>query len=92
MRSIVLPVLQILSISLVVSSMAVAAEPANGKVGPNDWPWWRGPTRDGVARDSGAPVKWSATDNVAWKAAVPGRGHSSPTVVGSLVVMQTAAS
>lgn len=90
MRSIVLPVLQILSISLVVSSMAVAAEPADAKVGPNDWPWWRGPTRDGVARDSGAPVKWSATDNVAWKAAVPGRGHSSPTVVGSLVVMQTA--
>ena len=90
MRSIVLPVLQILSISLVVSSMAVAAEPADAKVGPNDWPWWRGPTRAGVARDSGAPVKWSATDNVAWKAAVPGRGHSSPTVVGSLVVMQTA--
>ena len=36
MRSIVLPVLQILSISLVVSSMAVAAEPADAKVGPND--------------------------------------------------------
>ena len=89
MRSIVLPVLAALSLILFVSSMSQAAEPAAGKIGPNDWPWWRGPARDGVARDAAAPVKWSATSNIAWKTAVPGRGHSSPTVIGSLVVMQT---
>jgi len=89
MRSIILSVFGILALILLVSSTACAAEPTVGKVGPNDWPWWRGPTRDGVARDAAAPVKWSATSNIAWKADVPGRGHSSPTVIGSLVVMQT---
>src|SRR4051794_32884006 len=32
-----------------VASRLPAAEPAKITVGANDWPWWRGPTRDGVA-------------------------------------------
>jgi outer membrane protein assembly factor BamB len=60
-------------------------------VDPADWPWWRGPTRNGVANpDQDPPTEWSATKNVAWKAPVPGRGHSSPTVVGSRVFLATA--
>jgi outer membrane protein assembly factor BamB len=45
-----------------------------------DWPGWRGPKGDGIVTDPGVPTKWSATENVAWKAAVPGLGHSSPVV------------
>ena len=69
----------------------LACLPGFGKNFPaaDDWPWWRGPARDGVARGTEAPVKWSATTNIVWKATVPGRGHSSPTVIGSLVVLQT---
>lgn len=56
-----------------------------------DWPWWRGPYFNGVAEaDQHAPVSWSSTENVAWKAAVPGRGHSTPIVVGKRVYLQTA--
>ncbi|MGE3410384.1 MAG: PQQ-binding-like beta-propeller repeat protein [Pirellulales bacterium] len=55
-----------------------------------DWPWWRGPTRNGIASEQPVPTKLSATDNVVWKAAVPGRGHSSPTVVGQKVFLTTA--
>lgn len=66
-----------------------AAEPEK-KLGANDWPGWRGPFHSGVSVDKVAPVSWSASKNVFWKTAVPGRGHSSPTVVGSLVVLQTA--
>lgn len=56
-----------------------------------DWPWWRGPQRNGVAnRAQDPPIEWSATQNVAWKTAVPGRGHSSPTVVGPHVYLATA--
>ncbi len=56
-----------------------------------DWPWWRGPQRNGVANpDQHPPTEWSATENVAWKTAVPGRGHSSPTVVGRHVYLATA--
>ncbi len=56
-----------------------------------DWPWWRGPQRNGVANpDQDPPTEWSASRNVAWKSPVPGRGHSSPTVVGAHVFLATA--
>lgn len=56
-----------------------------------DWPWWRGPQRNGIANpNQDPPTEWSATQNVAWKSAVPGRGHSSPTVVGRRVFLATA--
>ena len=56
-----------------------------------DWPWWRGPTSDGVApAGQQLPLNWSKTENVVWKAAVPGRGHASPTVVGDAVYLATA--
>jgi outer membrane protein assembly factor BamB len=56
-----------------------------------DWPWWRGPNRNGVASpDQSPPTEWSATQNVAWKSAVNGRGHSSPTVVSEHVYLATA--
>ena len=57
----------------------------------DDWPWWRGPNRDGIADpDQKPPTDWSAEKNVVWKVPVPGRGHSSPIVVGDHVVITTA--
>lgn len=57
----------------------------------NDWPAWRGPTRDGqAAPGQNLPVKWSETEHVVWKAEVRGRGHGSPIVVGDLVFLATA--
>ncbi|MSU22564.1 MAG: serine/threonine protein kinase [Opitutus sp.] len=56
-----------------------------------DWPAWRGPTRDGqAAADQNAPVKWSETENVLWRASVRGKGHGSPTVAGERVYLATA--
>jgi outer membrane protein assembly factor BamB len=58
---------------------------------PADWPWWRGPTRNGIAPSSAAPpTKFSDKENVVWKTPVPGRGHSSPIVVGSRIFLTTA--
>jgi outer membrane protein assembly factor BamB len=45
-----------------------------------DWPGWRGPRGDGTVRDGDYPVSWSATQNVKWKYAIGGSGHSSPVV------------
>lgn len=57
----------------------------------NDWPWWRGPSRNGIAAQQAAPpTKWGEKQNVVWKVPVPGRGHSSPTVVGDKVFLATA--
>lgn len=89
-----------LAIALLVASGAIAsaADSVASKssagpieVGPADWPWWRGPSRDGVAAaDQKPPLKWSETENVLWKADIPGRGHGSPTVVGNQVFLATA--
>lgn len=54
-----------------------------------DWPWWRGPTRNGYADSTPVPTKLSDSDNLSWKVRVPGRGHSSPIVVGNQVFLTT---
>ncbi|MGE3804553.1 MAG: PQQ-binding-like beta-propeller repeat protein [Gemmataceae bacterium] len=55
-----------------------------------DWPWWRGPARNAIAAGEAPPSKWSKDENVLWQAAVPGRGHSSPIVVGNKVFVTSA--
>ena len=56
-----------------------------------DWPWWRGPTRNGIAvQNQTPPTQWSATENILWQTPVPGRGHASPIVVDRQVFLATA--
>jgi outer membrane protein assembly factor BamB len=54
-----------------------------------DWPAWRGPRGDGTSHEAGAPVRWGPGENLAWKAPVPGIGHSSPVVWGDRVFLTT---
>lgn len=56
---------------------------------PGDWPRWRGPFDNGMARGD-APLKWSDTENVAWKTAIPGLGHSSPVLWQDKLFLTTA--
>ncbi len=56
-----------------------------------EWRQWRGPHGNGVAAaDAAPPLVWGEDQNVKWKAYVPGRGLSSPIVVGDLVIVTTA--
>lgn len=74
----------ILSVCLSLMPLSASAAPAQ------DWPAWRGPNRDGIApAGQNPPVQWSETENIVWKAPVPGRGHSSPTVVGDRIYLAT---
>ncbi len=50
---------------------------------------WRGPRGDGVSRESTAPLKWSDSENIRWKSPIPGRGLSSPIVVGDAIFVTT---
>lgn len=55
-----------------------------------DWPWWRGPDRNGHANaNQDPPTTWDASTNVAWKTRIPGKGHGSPIVVGDRVYLVT---
>ncbi len=71
--------------------MLLHADPRPITFAADDWPWWRGPTRDGIAEPrQSPPLEWSAEKNVLWKAAVPGRGHGSPCVAGKFIYLATA--
>ena len=49
-----------------------------------DWNRFRGPNGTGIAEGK-APLKWSGSEHVAWKATLPGPGTSSPIIVGDKV-------
>lgn len=60
-------------------------------VADTDWPWWRGPNRNGIAASNQSPpLEWSESLNVIWQTSIPGRGHGSITVVGNRVFLATA--
>ena len=74
-----------------IFSSAYAGDPERIAVAPTDWPWWRGPDRNGVAdAKQKPPLKWSETENNLWKTPIPGRGHGSPIVVGGQIFLATA--
>ena len=67
--------------SLVLLAIACLSSAARAE----NWPCWRGPRGDGTSQESGVPTHWSGTENVAWKIAVPGKGHASPIVWGDRI-------
>ncbi len=51
-----------------------------------DWLRFRGPNGSGISADSKQPPdRWSERENLRWKFPIPGRGLSSPVVVGDRV-------
>jgi outer membrane protein assembly factor BamB len=54
-----------------------------------EWPGWRGPRGDGTSLETGVPLQWSPNENIRWKIAIPGKGHSSPIVWGDRVFVTT---
>ena len=57
---------------------------ANGGAA-GDWPGFRGPLGNGVSDEVGLPVALDAKKHIAWRIDLPGRGLSSPLVVGDRV-------
>lgn len=61
------------------------------------WPEWRGPLRTGEAPSATPPLTWSESgddesdrENIRWKVALPGRGHSTPVIAGDRVFLTAA--
>jgi hypothetical protein len=60
------------------------------QVSESDWPWWRGPRRNGeAASNQTPPVAWDDAKNVAWKTAIPGRGYGSVCLHGDKAFLLT---
>ncbi|MEW4527862.1 PQQ-binding-like beta-propeller repeat protein [Maioricimonas sp. JC845] len=68
---------------LTVLGMSVSATAA-------DWAQFRGPTGQGIAQAKNVPVRWSGTENVVWKAELPGVAWSSPAVAGDRIYLTNA--
>lgn len=50
-----------------------------------DWPAWRGAAGNGVTSEKNLPERWSATENIRWKAPLPGVGVGTPAIIGERV-------
>jgi outer membrane protein assembly factor BamB len=56
----------------------------------DNWPNWRGPDNNGVARASGLPLTWSESTNIAWKLPLPGKVGSTPVLWGDRIFLTSA--
>jgi outer membrane protein assembly factor BamB len=68
--------------STVTLALALAV---GGSLAAADWPQFRGPNGSAVSTESALPTGFSDTAGLRWKASLPGRGVSSPVVVGKRV-------
>ncbi len=50
-----------------------------------EWTQFRGPNGSAVSDEKDLPTKWSETENLRWKAELPGRGLSNPVIAGGKV-------
>lgn len=64
---------------------------ANAALSAQDWPCFRGPDT-GVSKATGLPLSWDGKTGkgVAWKLELPGKGVSSPVVVGNRLYLTAA--
>jgi outer membrane protein assembly factor BamB len=67
-------------------AIVLAAVAAAATAHAENWPQFRG-SRGGVSAETGIPVTWSASSNVAWRTPLAGPGHSSPIVWGDRIFL-----
>ena len=72
------------SLSLVALLFSAHSAKAGDTQGA-DWVQFRGPRSTGVSTAAHLPLTWSETENLRWKAELPGAGASSPIVLGDRI-------
>ena len=72
-----------MSLPTVVSIVMLGVVP----VAADHWPQWRGPMLNGESGEKNLPVRWSTTENITWKLAMPERSGSTPIVWGDHVFL-----
>lgn len=65
----------------------IVAVAAAATLSAENWPQWRGPALNGVSTEKGLPLKWSPTEHIAWKLAMPGRSGSTPIIWGENIFL-----
>lgn len=52
-----------------------------------NWPQWRGPTDDGISKETNLPTEWSETKNILWNLKLPGQSGATPAVWGDRIFL-----
>jgi outer membrane protein assembly factor BamB len=72
----------------IASLVVVVALLASAALGA-DWPQWRGPTRDGISKETGLLKQWPAEGpKLLWQVKDLGSGYGAPSVVGEHLYVQ----
>jgi outer membrane protein assembly factor BamB len=71
-----------------MTTLFVAA--AVAAVSAENWPQWRGPGLNGVSKETGLPLTWSPTENIAWKTAMPSRSGATPIIWNDTIFLNVA--
>lgn len=79
----------LIALSFAFSSSFVALGQET-QIATDSWTSWRGPLGTGEAPEANPPITWSETENIKWKAAIPGKGHSTPVVWDKLIFLTAA--
>ena len=77
------------TVAIIAIATACASAGAIPAPDSGDWPQWRGPMQTGMSSGD-APLTWNDSTNIRWTVDVPGRGFSSPIVVGDRIFLTTA--
>jgi len=59
-------------------------------IGGENWTSFRGPSDQGQCDSANLPLRWSETENVAWKTPIRGKAWSSPVVWGDRIWLTNA--
>ncbi len=81
-------VIIMLSVLCVLSGLILAFQTSSDI--EKNWPEWRGPYGNGIAANGVFPLEWSETNNIKWKIAIPGKGHSTPIIWEDQIFISTA--
>lgn len=73
-----------------LATLLLFAASITAAVADDEWPQFRGPDGQGHANAPDLPIRWSESENVAWKTPIPGEGHSSPVISGRQIWLTTA--
>jgi outer membrane protein assembly factor BamB len=69
---------------LAVSSLLLTCSVASA----DDWPQWRGPTRDGISKETGLLKEWPKDGpKLLWQVKDLGSGYATPSVVGDRIYL-----
>lgn len=77
------PLLRLSAAGLAAALLLPAAAASAGE----DWPHWRGPTRDGVSSETGLPVEWDSEKGVVWKTPMPAWSGATPIISGETIFL-----